>query len=189
MNYYHDVNNAKAYTEMCEGYNAEAQLPLLSKVLKPEDSILELGSGPGNDLEILAKSYQVTGSDYSPAFVALLNKRFPKLDCLKLDAVSIATEKKFNAIYSNKVLHHLNDAELRQSFHRQAELLLPGGYVFHLVWKDIEAPEMEQGLLFQARDLDDMQDIMGADFTLIESQLFSEFEAKDSLAILARKTS
>ncbi|MBB1419653.1 class I SAM-dependent methyltransferase [Pseudoalteromonas sp. SG44-1] len=187
MNYYHEVNNAKAYTEMCDGFNAAEQLHMLSKVLSPEDSVLELGSGPGNDLEILAQKFRVTGSDYSPAFVNTLNKRLPDVLSLILDAVKIETEARYNAVYSNKVMHHLSDTELRQSFRRQAELLLPGGFVFHLVWQKIQAPETTHGLLFHPRSLAKMKEAMGQEFNVVESKVFSEFEDGDSLAILARK--
>ncbi|MFW7526141.1 class I SAM-dependent methyltransferase [Vibrio ostreicida] len=187
MNYYHDVNNANAYTAKCDGYNAAEQLHMLTQVLSPDASILELGSGPGNDLFILAQNFQVTGSDASPAFVNILNKRLPDVLTLTLDAVNIETETQYNAVYSNKVMHHLNDAELRQSFLRQAEVLLPGGFVFHLIWKHIQAPEETHGLSFHPRNLAQMKEAMGRAFNVVEAKVFREFEDGDSLAILARK--
>jgi trans-aconitate methyltransferase len=187
MHYYHNTKNAESYTAMCEGYDAAAQLGVLSEVLPAESAVLELGSGPGNDLELLAARYHVTGSDYSPAFVDILKARFPDQSMLMLDAITIATEGLFDAIYSNKVLHHLTDDELATSFHSQAELLTPGSFVFHLVWRQLEAPEEDHGLIFKPRDVAAMTAAMGSAFELLEAKEFGEFEYGDSLAILARK--
>jgi cyclopropane fatty-acyl-phospholipid synthase-like methyltransferase len=188
MHYYHETKNAESYAAMCEGYDAAIQLEMLYKELTDGAVVLELGSGPGNDLELLASHYQVTGSDYSPAFVDILKTRFAEQSILTLDAKTIATTKLFDAIYSNKVLHHLNDDDLAASFCRQAQLLSPGGLVFHLVWRSLEAPQEDNGLIYEARDAATMKTAMGNSFELVESGLFGEFEEGDSLAILARKT-
>ena len=187
MLYYHDPQNAKSYAAMCEGYDASAQLEILSKVLPREATVLELGSGPGNDLKLLAARYEVTGSDYSPAFVHMLKARFPNQTILKLNAISIATDGLFDGIYSNKILQHLNDDELADSFRRQAQLLNQGGIVFHLIWRHIESPGGDNDLLFKPRSLSQMTAAMGDDFELLEALDFGEFEDEDSLAILARK--
>jgi len=187
MHFYHDKNNASSYAKMCEGYDAAAQLGILYKALPAGSAVLELGSGPGNDLELLASHYQATGSDYSPAFVDMLTVRFPNRVVLSLDAVTIATDGLFDAIYSNKVLHHLSDDELAASFRRQAELLKPGGLVFHLVWCRLEAPEDKTGLIYEPRDETAMKRAMGNAFKIMETSSFREFEEGDSLAILAQK--
>lgn len=187
MNYYHNTKNAASYVAMCEGYDAAGQLGALFEVLPENSRVLELGSGPGNDMALLETRYQVTGSDYSPAFIDILKSRFPSHSILELDAVSIATEELFDAIYSNKVLHHLNDAELRSSFQRQAELLAAGGCVCHLIWHRIVDPEIDEGLIFKARNADEFVALMGGAFELVSVEEFCEFEKGDSLAILARK--
>ncbi len=187
MNYYHNAKNAASYVAMCEGYDAAGQLGVLFKALSEKSRVLELGSGPGNDMALLETHYQVIGSDYSPAFIDILKARFPSRSILELDAVAIATEESFDAIYSNKVLHHLNDAELRSSFQRQAELLATGSFVYHLIWQRIEDPEIDEGLIFKARSANEFVAAMGSSFELISVEEFCEFEQGDSLAILARR--
>lgn len=186
MNYYHDEKNAKSYVEMCEGYNATKQLNILYEVLPDGAKVLELGSGPGNDLELLNSHYKVTGSDYSPAFIDILGKRFPEQSIELLDAITIDTEGPFDAIYSNKVLHHLSDKDLIESFQRQSQLLVPGGFVFHLIWSHIDAPE-DVNMLFEERDKKKMESTMGSNFKVVKVLSFGEFEDGDSLAILAQK--
>lgn len=187
MNYYHNAENAASYVAMCEGYDAAGQLGTLFKVLPEQSAILELGSGPGNDMALLEARYQVTGSDYSPALIDMLKVRFPSHSILELEAVAIATEESFDAIYSNKVLHHLNDAELRSSFQRQAELLASGSFVYHLIWQRVEDPEIDEKLIFKARSADEFVAAMGSSFEILSVEEFGEFEEGDSLAILARR--
>ncbi|GAA0770563.1 class I SAM-dependent methyltransferase [Roseibium denhamense] len=187
MHYYHDKENAAAYAEMCVGYDAAVQLGVLFNVLPDGAEVLELGSGPGNDMHLLASHYQVTGSDYSPAFVDMLTARFPDRTVMSLDAVTIAADGPFDAIYSNKVLHHLSDEQLAASFSRQADLLPSGGLVFHLVWCRLEAPEDDTELIFKARDEAALKQAMGSAFEILETHSFGEFDEGDSLAILAKK--
>jgi len=44
-----------------------------------------------------------------------LGEEFSDLDYLNLNATTLETNKIFDGIYSNKVLHHLKDAALRTS--------------------------------------------------------------------------
>ena len=71
--------------------------------------------GPGKDLDMLAKHYQVTGSDLSGVFLDLYRKKHKDADLLLLDAVSLKTDREWQGIYSNKVLHHLSKEELSES--------------------------------------------------------------------------
>lgn len=187
MSFYHEKENAEAYAAMCEGYDASAQLKLLYQYLPEGSAVLELGSGPGNDLELLLKRYDATGSDYSPAFIEMLQKRFPENEIVQLDAVTIEMSKVFDAVYSNKVLHHLSDEDLKASFARQAEILNPQGYAFHLIWKTLEAPKEDLGVEFHMRNLEHMKAAMGDLFEIVDFEEFCEFDDGDSLAILTQK--
>ena len=80
-----------------------------------------------------------------------------------------------------------NDEELSTSFARQVDILSSGGFVFHLVWQQLEAPKEDFGLNYIKRDLTAMKKAMGNSFEIIETKEFGEFENGDSLAILARK--
>ena len=187
MNFYDDVDNVKTYIRMCEGYDAEAQLKTMFKTVQSGVKLLELGSGPGNDLALLLNEYEVTGSDNSSAFLDVLKNRFPDLDILKLDAISISADKKFDVIFSNKVFQHLNDEDLRKSVNRQADILTPGGYVYHLIWQKIESPDENFGLDFIPRSQAQMRQILADKFEVLSMKAFAEFEDNDSLAILAKK--
>ncbi len=188
MTFYDDPKNAAGYIDMCEGYDAGPQLQTLFDALPDGAELLEIGSGPGNDLALLEKHYKVTGSDFSAEFIKHLKTRFPAVPILTLDAETLDVEGRVDVIYSNKVLHHLNDADLAKSFAAQANILNDGGLVYHLIWRVIdEMPDMGD-LPFIARDATQIADLMGPEFEILTVEPFAEFSENDSLAILARKT-
>jgi len=53
MNYYDDPKNVADYIQMAEGYNGEELIQLLQEVLPSGSTVLELGMGPGTDLDLL----------------------------------------------------------------------------------------------------------------------------------------
>ena len=103
--------------------------------------------GPGVDLDILGRWFDATGSDYSEVFLRRYLTIHPKASVLKLDASTLKTDRRFDGIYSNKVLHHLDPTAQARSFGRQATILNPGGYAFHSFWYGDGVEEFE-GLLF-----------------------------------------
>ena len=77
-NYYDDEKNARDYIEMAEGYDGRELIEVLKGYLPDGASLLELGMGPGVDLELLSKSYQVTGSDNAQAFLDIYRQKKPQ---------------------------------------------------------------------------------------------------------------
>ncbi|MEX0299750.1 MAG: trans-aconitate 2-methyltransferase [Kordiimonas sp.] len=187
MTFYHNTDNAVAYAKMCEGYDAADQLGLLHKHLPTGAKLLEIGSGPGNDIALLNEKYDVTASDYSPAFLKMVKERFPDVMTKLLDAVALDIEGPFNAIYSNKVLQHLTDDELSKSFSRQASLLSDQGLIYHLIWTELDYPDAPHGLQYIARSEQEIATAMAPNFEVVATQSFGEFSDNDSLVILARK--
>ncbi|MCG8603708.1 class I SAM-dependent methyltransferase [bacterium] len=123
MGFFDERKNVDEYIKMAEGYDGRELISVLKMHLPPESTVLELGMGPGKDLDLLAQTYAVTGSDSSSVFLDLYRTAHPDADLLKLDATSIQTKRTFDCIYSNKVLHHLPKMDLQGSFARQKELL------------------------------------------------------------------
>lgn len=188
MTFYDDPKNVEGYIAMCEKFDAAKELPPLITTLPNGARLLEIGSGPGNDLALLAQHYDVTGSDSSDMFIQHLKSRFPETPILNLDAQFLKVDSKFDAIYSNKVLHHLDDTALQQSFQAQLALLSENGLVYHLIWRVIdEMPDMG-GLDFIARSEVEMENLMGPHFKILNTMRFAEFTKDDSIAILARKS-
>ena len=69
MGYFDEESNVNAYIKMCEDYDGREIIGKLKEHLPPRSSVLELGMGPGKDLDILSQNYTVTGSDSSQLFL------------------------------------------------------------------------------------------------------------------------
>lgn len=186
MGYFDDMKNVKEYIKMAEGYDGKFLIEILKKHLKSGSTILELGMGPGKDFAILSRSFKVVGSDNSRIFINLFKMRNKKVDLLLLDARTIETERKFDCIYSNKVLHHLTKSELKESLQRQRNALNENGLLFHSFWKG-NKEEMHHGLRFVYYTEDELIAIAGEGFEVIEIEVYSEMSKKDSLYLILKR--
>jgi len=186
MGFFDNNDNVQEYIKMAEGYDGSDLIRVLRKYLPEGSTLLELGMGPGKDLDILKESFVVTGSDNSSVFVDLYQKKNPAVDVMVLDAITIDTEKKFDCIYSNKVLVHLERNELIQSLQRQKEVLKKNGLLFHSFWYG-DKREEHHGLLFNYYTENGLKEIIGIEFDIIEMEKYSEIEEGDSKYVILRK--
>ena len=186
MGYFDTEKNVQEYIKMAKGYDGQVLLNKLKTYLPEGSTILELGMGPGKDLDILMKYYQATGSDNSKIFLDLYKKSNKIADLLHLDAVTLNTKSRFQCIYSNKVLHHLTKKELRISLKSQSEVLKKKGIVLHSFW---EGNKMEKchGLLFVYYSLGQLVKLFNEHFDILEIGLYKEMKKEDSIYVIARK--
>jgi cyclopropane fatty-acyl-phospholipid synthase-like methyltransferase len=188
MNYYNDETNAQEYIEMAEGYDGRELIEVLKQYLPEGASLLELGMGPGKDLDLLSKSYQVTGSDNAQTFLDIYLQNNPDAELLLLDARTLKTDRRFDGIYSNKVLHHLSEAELQGSFLRQVNILNPGGILLHSFWYG-DREEFMHGLRFRYYTEDLLLAMVEPHFEVLEITRYSEIEGEDSIYLVLKMSS
>lgn len=184
--YYDDPKNVADYIQMAEGYNGKELIQLLQEFLPSGSAVLELGMGPGVDLDLLATHFHVTGSDQSQLFLDRYRASHPQADLLRLDAVTLDTPRRFDAIYSNKVLHHLTRNELAASFQRQAHLLNTGGVILHSFWygdTEEEYPGMTAVYYTEAT----LTHAIGGAFEILALTTYAEMDEGDSLYCVCRK--
>ena len=186
MSYFDDPKNVEDYIKMAEGYDGRDLIKILTGHLPPSATVLELGMGPGKDFELLSEHYQVTGSDYSAAFIERYRQKDAAADLLQLDAVTLDTDRTFDCIYSNKVLHHLSRDELRQSFQNQARVLNDEGLLFHSFWYGNKEEEFS-GLRFVYYTEATLAEMIGDGYETVESERYAEMEAGDSFFVILRK--
>ena len=186
MGFFDTEKGVDEYIKMAEGYDGSELIKILQGYLPEKSTMLELGMGPGKDLDILSETFTTTGSDHSQVFLDRYRERSPKSDLLKLDAVTLDTDRTFDCIYSNKVLHHLPREDLKRSIQRQAELVNPNGIAFHSFWKG-DKDENYDGMLFTRYQIDELKQVIGDDFDILEMKAYTEMEKEDSIyAVLSK---
>jgi len=186
MGYYDNKRNVEKYIAMMKGFDNTAIIQVVYDSLPAGKSLLELGMGAGLDLAELKKAYTVTGSDASKAFLDAYRKKDPDTPLLKLDASTLATEATFDYIYSNKVLIHLTDDELKQSFKNQAERLNAGGLAFHTFWFGHDQKH-HHGLLFNNHTPKELEKMASPWFDRVRDVMYTEMDPDDSFYIVLAK--
>ena len=184
--YYKTRESVEEYIRLARDVSGQALITRLQKVVPRGAKLLEIGSGPGTDWNILKETYNVTGSDFSREFIHHLETSFPDGDFIELNAVTLETDLKFDGIYSNKVLHHLNDKELITSIHRQYQILNPGGIISHSFWKG-EGSETFKGLFVNYHTKKTLKEYFSKTFEILLIESYSEFEDGDSLLLVAKR--
>ena len=93
---------------------------------QPGERILDAGCGAGQlTSEIAAAGASVLGIDAAPSMVAQARQNFPKLDFALADLTTFHTDKPFDAVFSNAVLHWVRPPQ--EAANRLAAALRPGG--------------------------------------------------------------
>jgi SAM-dependent methyltransferase len=142
--------------------------------------------GPGKDLDLLGECYKATGSDNAQPFLDRYRRLHPQADLLRLDAVTVDTDRTFDAIYSNKVLIHLTRDQLWASLHGQARILNPGGILLHSLWYG-EGEEEIHGVHFAYYTEATFGDLIDDRFEILETVRYAELETDDSFYVVLRK--
>ena len=186
VSYFDNPEHIEEYIKMAEGSDGRELIEILKTWLKPSATVLELGIGPGVDFELLSKDYRVTGSDYSQAFLDRYRQKNPDADLVLLNAVTMDIDRKFDCIYSNKVLHHLTRNDLKTSLHRQVQVLNDNGILFHSFWFG-ETDEEMHGLLFTYYTEETLRQSIGDEYRILEMKQYTEMEDADSLYLVLQK--
>lgn len=184
--YYKTKESVEEYIELAKDVNGSELIEKLKQVLPSNSDLLEIGSGPGTDWKILNESYHAIGSDNSSEFINHLIAQYPNGEFFKLDAITLKIDKKFDGIYSNKVMHHLEDNELIDSIKRQYKILNANGIICHSFWKG-EGSEIFKGLFVNYHNKADLKKFFNGYFDVVSIEDYKEFEDGDSLLLIARK--
>ena len=187
MSFFDKEKNVEEYIKMTEGFDGRDLINKLIQYLPQGSTILEIGMGPGHDLNILNTHYQATGSDLSQLFIERYKALHPTVDLMKLDAVTLDTKNLYQGLYSNKVLHHLTKNELNKSLVRQTEILDKNGIALHSFWHGDKEKYIDD-LRFVYYTFDDLQSLIPAGFEIVEHFLYKEIEDNDSICLILKKS-
>lgn len=186
MGFYDNEENVLKYIQMSKDYDGRELYEKLKIYLKTGSTFLELGMGEGKDIDIFRRSYKVTGSDNSKVFIDLYKNKNEDADVILLDAVTLDTNRKFNCIYSNKVLQHLTQDELEKSIENQFITLEDDGLIFHTFWYGTGFEDYD-GLKFVYYTEEELKSKFCRKFDILEINRYTESEKDDSIYIVARK--
>lgn len=189
MNFYHKPENVQQYRSMMADYDNSTVLHMVREVLPFGSSLLELGMGTGLDLLDLSQNYQVIGSDFSPVFVSDFRREHPEIPVYELNAVDFSLNKKFDCIYSNKVLYHLSAVDFQKSLQIQAEHLSENGIIFLTLWlREFREKVYEEDLRFTYYTEKDIENLLPKNLQIEKMTRYAEMEADDSIAVILRRT-
>ncbi len=189
-----------------EGYSSDADLGLGCGIptefahLKPGDSVLDLGSGAGNDCfvarAIVGESGKVTGLDFTEAMIEKARINTQKLAYQNVEFVQGDIEEmplpdhSFDVVISNCVLNLVPDKE--KAFKEIYRVLKPGGHFCvsdvvisgNLPEKIKEDAEMYAGCVSGAIQKDDyLQKIKENHFNEIEIKKEKEIEIPNNIML------
>jgi len=197
MSLFDTAEGVEQYARMCEGYDGRALVERLVALAPARDGaerceLLELGMGLGKDLDLLAEHVRVTGSDSSQAFLTRYRTHHPDTphELLELDAATLAgldPARRFDLIFSNKVLQHLSQAELAASLRRQAAHLRAGGLAFHTLWHG-EGEQEHGGMRFVYYTRETLAPLVPAELGVETCERYTELETDDSLLVVLRRS-
>jgi SAM-dependent methyltransferase len=130
-----DDATLQAYQAAAERYRAQtsatngAVLAFLDRLVEaapPGASVLELGSGPGNDAALLEeRGLHVTRTDATPAFVEMM--RADGHEARLLDIRSDDFGGPYDAVLADAVLLHLSRREFAAALHKARAAVRTGG--------------------------------------------------------------
>lgn len=191
MKFFMKEENVNQYIEMTKEYDPTSIVNKVKKYLPKGSTLLELGMGEGRDLELLSKEYKVVGSDNSEVFINKYKEKNKGIEVLPIDAIMMNTERTFDCIYSNKVLHHLTKKDFIKSLNLQKNNLNNKGIIFMTLWNGEYREEImfDGEIRFTYYLENDIREIVKNDYDIVTIETYNEFEEheNDSLLVILRK--
>lgn len=184
--YYHTPESVQEYIRLSKDVSGKNLIAHLKKHLAPQSHLLELGTGPGTDWLILKDDFKVIGSDLSLEFLKHLTQEYKDGQFVQLDAITLEIQKTFDGIYSNKVLHHLQDEELHASIKRQHAILTKDGILCHSFWSG-EGSEIFKGMFVNYHTKSNLESFFTHYFEILYLEEYAEFDKGDSLLLIGKK--
>ncbi len=131
---------AKLYNELAawwpllsapEGYKEETDIfrPLLVEACaKPPRTLLELGSGGGNNASHIKAHFQMTLTDLSPGMLAVSRKLNPECEHIEGDMRALRLGRLFDAVFIHDAIMYMTSVEdLRRALETAFVHCRPGG--------------------------------------------------------------
>ena len=115
-----------------------------------------------------------------------MNKCHHETPFINIDAISLATTLTFDGIYSNKILQHLTDKELKSSIENQYRLVNNGGVIAHSFWNG-KGCETIEGIIHNYHTREELIKMFSQKFNILYLDVYEEMDEDDSIFLIAQK--
>lgn len=127
--------NANTYAEKFDDYPTykDKIIDFKDKHIQDESTILDLGSGPGNNIKTLFDlndTYSFTGVDLSSSLLNIAKERLPHCTFIQEDLRSLVLPAKFDVVIASFCIVHLSNIETAELITNISTLLVPGGHLY-----------------------------------------------------------
>ena len=181
-----DEYENKEYRNTSTGNDCKSLVKILQNYLSDKSSLLLLGIGSGKDLMLLSNFYNVTGSDFSKLLLTIYQKSNPDTDLITLDPVELKTDRMFDSVFSNKVLHQMKESDLIISLQNQINILNSGGLAMHSFWSGSQE-EDHHGLKWVYYTEETLIKLIPDEFEILELSTYKDIIECDSIYMVLRK--
>lgn len=141
--------------------------------------VLEVGCGPGRNLDYLPENADYTGCDLSPDYIQHARKHYghrAEFYCLSVADLGELNLEKFDIVMAMGVLHHLNDALVESLARQAAPVLKPDGFFLavepcwtaHQSWLDRKIMSFDRGE--DIRTIDGYAALVGKHFSDVQGR-------------------
>ncbi len=114
-----------------EDYKEEAafyQATIIGNCAKPPHTLLELGSGGGNNASHLKQHFKMTLVDISPAMLKISRELNPECEHLEGDMCGVRLKRRFDSVFIHDAVSYINNLDdLRRTVHTAFLHCEPGG--------------------------------------------------------------
>ena len=176
------------YRNTSTGENGSELIKILRNYVPDNSSVLLIGMGSGRDFKLLSDYFNVTGSDFSKLLLNVYQKTHPDADLIALDPIELNTDRKFNCIYSNKVLHQMSESDFTLSLQNQLHILSTGGYALHSFWCG-KKEEDHHGLKWVYYNEETISELIPEEFEIVDLKTYKYKIDHDSLYLILKKKS
>lgn len=145
-------------------------------------TLLELGSGGGNNASFLKQSFECTLSDLSEEMIAISKAINPECEHIKGDMRTIRLGRKFDVVFVHDAIEYmLTEDDLRAAIETIAEHLVPGGVA--LVTPDAVTETFEPGTDCGGNDGEDGRSLRYLEWTTDSDPADARFEVEFAMLL------
>lgn len=177
--------NNKEFRNTATGNSSFALQNRVTEILPEKSSLLLLGIGSGKDFEFLSKYFAVTASDFSRLLLTMFQQKHAEADLLNLDPIELETDRRFDSIFSNKVLNQMEEEDLVLSLNNQVKILNENGIAIHSFWGG-NKQEDHHGLTWIYYTEEKIKNLIPPQFEVIEINTYKQSFEYDSFYIVLR---